>query len=271
MAQHEALVRRLPAVETLGGATVICTDKTGIATESRMNVVRVALGPDLLFRKRQRSTPRSTPASSSTLRSPPCALQRRGALPAESEVTGAHGDRRPPARCAPRFCSRATAASIRGGCTVLPNAPSIPTASACPERSWRDRLSSVKGAFRFGRRCRVAPTCLTRTPHETAKIPRWPKRRGVAGGNPRACGRAGRRRRHRTRPGADRHRGHDGSAPTGRSARGRNMPNRRRAHRHDHGRPRRHGTRHRARPGHPSAGRPRGYGRGARPHGRRGP
>lgn len=47
MAEHQALIRRLPAVETLGGATVVCTDKTGTLTENRMSVVRVALGPDL--------------------------------------------------------------------------------------------------------------------------------------------------------------------------------------------------------------------------------
>lgn len=39
LAQHQVLVRRAAAIEALGGATLLCVDKTGTLTENRMAVV----------------------------------------------------------------------------------------------------------------------------------------------------------------------------------------------------------------------------------------
>jgi Ca2+-transporting ATPase len=47
ISQHHVLTRRVPAVEMLGAATVLCVDKTGTLTINRMTVTKIAVGDRL--------------------------------------------------------------------------------------------------------------------------------------------------------------------------------------------------------------------------------
>lgn len=65
LAKHRVLTRRSAVVEALGGATVLCVDKTGTLTENTMQVARLWTGSDDVLVKA--GTPAATPDSAHLL------------------------------------------------------------------------------------------------------------------------------------------------------------------------------------------------------------
>ena len=89
LSRRRVLTRRMPAVEALGSATVMCVDKTGTLTENRMTVAGLAADGipfDARARRASRCPRRST--SSSSMRS------SRAGRPVRSDGAGVQAARR---------------------------------------------------------------------------------------------------------------------------------------------------------------------------------
>ena len=54
ISRARVLTRRVAAIETLGAATVLCTDKTGTLTQNRMTIVALRAGDDVWRQERRR-------------------------------------------------------------------------------------------------------------------------------------------------------------------------------------------------------------------------
>ena len=94
MAKRNALIRRLPTVETLGCATVICSDKTGTLTTGEMTVREVVAGGSLLTVTGVGYNPRGTfllDGSPVEPDEPLAALLRAAALCSDAELVRDQG------------------------------------------------------------------------------------------------------------------------------------------------------------------------------------
>ena len=165
LARRGALVKRLSAVETLGSADVICTDKTGTLTENRMRAVKLwtPLGELDLEGDgtSRRPRPRTRCWRCSAVR-PPRAAAPRSTPPTEQVAWGSDRDRDPRGRPRDRHRRRLTA----------PGAPAAEAVSLRP-----DAAADVHGRRARGRnahRAREGRAGRDSPPRHAHRRPRQP-------------------------------------------------------------------------------------------------
>ncbi|MEX2026722.1 MAG: HAD-IC family P-type ATPase, partial [Pirellulaceae bacterium] len=116
MVKRNALVRRLPAVETLGSTSVICSDKTGTLTKDEMTVRRVQSADDLLeVSGAGYSTEGQFSRDGSPVQPPPLVLELlRGAALCNDSIFEKDGDGKPEVKGDPTEAALVVAATKAG-------------------------------------------------------------------------------------------------------------------------------------------------------------
>ncbi len=149
MLQRNALIRKLPAVETLGSVTVICSDKTGTLTENRMTVTVVDVaGNSLNLQERLRSfsptVSQDDPVEPLLLESPAVVLTMAGgALCSDASLESVAGEPGTFSSIGDPTEGALVIAAARGGLWKAELDQAFPRVAEVPFDSERKRMTTV--------------------------------------------------------------------------------------------------------------------------------
>ena len=140
MLRRNSLIRKLPAVETLGSVTTICSDKTGTLTQNRMTVTVL----DVAGHRREVDRVDSD-AFAATVRTGPDALRLALAAGVLCNDAQAHDEDGALVTVGDPTETALLEAAHRGGIDVMELRTAVPRRSEQPFDSDRKRMSTVHG------------------------------------------------------------------------------------------------------------------------------